>query len=114
MAGGSAVRSGLEIEAALEKFVAKWSGFGGSERAEAQTFLNELFRCYGSDRTEVGAKFEHFTESAGFMDLFWPGHLIVEMKAPHVAIEKAADQRVRYWQESSDSANNIPAATRLI
>lgn len=56
MAGGSTVRSGLEIQVALEKFVAKWSGFTGSEKAEAQTFLNELFRCYSSDRTEVGAK----------------------------------------------------------
>ncbi|MEO7349231.1 MAG: type IIL restriction-modification enzyme MmeI, partial [Terrimesophilobacter sp.] len=89
MAGGSTVRSGLEIQEALQKFAAKWSGFTGSEKAEAQTFLNELFHCYGSDRTEVGAKFEHFKESAGFMDLFWPGHLIVEMKAPHVPIEKA-------------------------
>jgi len=108
------IRSGVEIQAALEKFVAKWSSFTGSEKAEAQTFLSELFQCYGSDRTEVGAKFEHFTESAGFMDLFWPGHLIVEMKAPKVAIEKAADQRARYWHESSDPANDIPAARFVI
>ncbi|MEO7544763.1 MAG: DNA methyltransferase, partial [Terrimesophilobacter sp.] len=44
------------------------------------------------------------------MDLFWPGHLIVEMKAPHVPIEKATDQRARYWQASSDSANDVQAA----
>ena len=108
------MRSGLEIQSALEKFVVRWQGYNGSEKAEAQTFLNELFACYGSDRNDVGAKFEHFEASAGFMDLFWPGRLIVEMKAPHVALEKARDQRVRYWQESADSAEDIPAARFVV
>ncbi len=96
------MRSGLEIQAALTVFVAKWSGFSGTEKAEAQTFLNELFACYGNDRSEVGARFEDFATSAGFMDLHWPGVLIVEMKGPTVPLEKARDQRERYWQESSD------------
>jgi len=108
------VRSGLEIQAALEKFVAKWSGYQGSERAEAQTFLNELFAAYGSDRTDVGARFEHFATSAGFMDLLWPTVLIVEMKAPQVGLEKAKDQRERYWRESSDPAADIPAARFVV
>lgn len=108
------MRSGPEIQAALAAFVAKWSGYAGSEKAEAQTFLNELFAAYGSDRTEVGAKFEHFAASAGFMDLLWPGVLIVEMKAPHVGLEKARDQRERYWQESSDPAEDVPAARFVV
>lgn len=106
--------SGLEIQANLAKFVAKWAGYSGSERAEAQTFLNELFACYGTDRSAVGARFEDFTSSAGFMDLHWPGILIVEMKGPNVTLDKAKDQRERYWQESSDSANDIPAARYVI
>lgn len=106
--------SGLEIQEALRAFVAKWRGFDGSERAEAQTFLNELFACYGSDRTEVGAKFEHFASGAGFMDLLWPGVLIVEMKKPGVPLAKAAEQRQRYWQESSDAAVDVPAARFVI
>lgn len=108
------MHSGLEIQAALEKFVAKWSGYQGSERAEAQTFLNELFAAYGSDRTDVGARFEHFATSAGFMDLLWPTVLIVEMKAPQVGLEKAKDQRERYWRESSDPAADIPAARFVV
>ena len=108
------MRSGLEIQAALQKFVAKWQGFSGTERAEAQSFLNELFAAYGSDRRDVGALFEDFRSSAGFMDLHWPSVLIVEMKAPHVALEKAKEQRERYWQESSNSAENIPAARYVI
>lgn len=102
--------SGPEIQDALRAFVARWRGYSGSEKAEAQTFLNELFECYGSNRQAVGARFEDFTSSAGFMDLHWPGTLIVEMKAPGVPLLKAQDQRQRYWQESSDSANGIPAA----
>lgn len=39
------MRSGPEIQAALTAFVTKWSGFTGTEKAEAQTFLNELFAC---------------------------------------------------------------------
>lgn len=108
------MRSGLEIQAALAAFVVKWSGFSGTERAEAQTFLNELFACYGSDRSEVGALFEDFATSAGFMDLHWPGVLIVEMKAPTVGLEKAADQRERYWRESANEAEDIPAARWVV
>lgn len=108
------MRSGAEIEAALRAFVKRWSGYAGSERSEAQTFLNELFAAYGTDRLEAGALFEDFKSSAGFMDLHWPGHLIIEMKKPGIPLEKAAEQRVRYWQESSDSANGIPAARWVV
>ena len=92
------MRSGPEIESALTKFVTKWKGYSGSEKSEAQSFLNELFAAYGTDRREVGALFEDFKSSAGFMDLHWPGILIVEMKGPTVSLEKAKEeQRRRYW-----------------
>lgn len=93
------MRSGPEIQEALRRVVTKWAGYTGSEKAKAQTFLNELFACYGTDRSAAGALFEDFKSSAGFMDLHWPGILIVEMKAPQVALDKAKDQRQRYWQD---------------
>lgn len=108
------MRSGPEIQEALRKFAAKWSTYQGSERAEAQTFLNELFACYGTDRSEVGALFEDFKSSAGFMDLHWPGTLIVEMKKPGLPLANAREQRQQYWLESSDSAHDIPAARFVI
>jgi len=108
------VRSGAEIEAALHAFVKRWGSYTGSERSEAQTFLNELFDAYGTDRKAIGALFEDFKSSAGFMDLHWPGHLIFEMKKPGVPLAKADDQRIRYWQESSDAANGIPAARWVV
>lgn len=107
-------RSGEEIRAALIKFAAKWGRYAGSERGEAQTFLNELFECYGSNRQTAGAVFEDFKTSAGFMDLHWPGTLIVEMKKPGVKVESARDQIHRYWQESSDEAADIPAARFVV
>ncbi|MDE0572005.1 hypothetical protein ON058_01070 [Demequina sp. B12] len=108
------MRSGAEVEQALGAFVKRWKDYSGSERSEAQTFLNELFAAYGTDRREAGALFEDFKSSAGFMDLHWPGELIVEMKAPGVPLAKADDQRIRYWQESSDAAEGVPAARWVV
>lgn len=108
------MRSGAEIEAELRAFAQRWAGYAGSEKSEAQTYLNELFAAYGTDRKAVGALFEDFKSSAGFMDLHWPGELIVEMKKPGTPLEKADDQRIRYWQESSDAAKGIPAARWVV
>lgn len=108
------MRSGEEIQKALQTFTKKWEGYEGSERAEAQTFLNELFACFGSDRTAVGAKFEDFKSSAGFMDLHWPGVCIVEMKAPNKAVASGRDQVKQYWEESADEQANVPAAQWVI
>ncbi len=58
----------------------------------------------------VGARFEDFKSSAGFMDLHWPGVLIVEMKAPSKPLGAAREQVKRYWEESADSATDTPAA----
>jgi hypothetical protein len=49
-------------------FAQKWSLYNGSERSEAQTFLNELFESYGSNRRAVGARFEEAQEGR-FLDL---------------------------------------------
>lgn len=53
---------------------------GEVSRIEAQTFLNELFACYGSDRQEV-AWFEPH-QAGGFLDLLWPRVCLFEIKAP--------------------------------
>ena len=46
--------SGEEIQADLRAFVTRWADYSRTERAEAQTFLNELLSCYGVDRVQVG------------------------------------------------------------
>lgn len=108
------MRTGAEIKLALDAFVTRWSGYGGTERAEAQTFLNDLFACYGSDRKDVGARFEEFRTSSGFMDLYWPEVLIVEMKHPKQPLTRAAEQRERYWAESANREAGVRAAQYVI
>jgi hypothetical protein len=73
--------TGEEIRANLARFAAHWTLYKGSGRSEAQTFLNELLVCYGSDRREVGTQFEAPQEGR-FLDMLWPGVCIIEMKAP--------------------------------
>lgn len=103
--------SGAEIQANLRKFAREWETYAGTERSEAQTFLNELFECFGNNRKSAGALFEDSHGSTGIMDLFYPGVAIIEMKAPHRA-DKLAEHRKQaldYWHNSSDSETDRPA-----
>ena len=98
-----------EIRRRLAEFAAHWGGYHGSERAEAQTFLNELLACYGVDRQAAGARFEEHTEG-GFMDLFWPGVCIVEMKRPSevARLPTHRAQALQYWQRSGTPRSPAP------
>lgn len=106
--------SGEEILGALTTFVGTWQDYSGSEKSEAQTFLNELFACYGTDRREVGAEFEFYTAGAGFMDLHWPEVCLIEMKAPSVQVETAQIQAERYWRASADAESGRSAVRWII
>jgi len=98
------MRSGEEIRNALRKFVTRWRDYSGSERGEAQTYLNELIACYGTDRKEAGVLFEDAHTADGIMDMHWPGVCIVEMKAPGEARRLTAhrQQALDYWRTSDD------------
>ena len=95
--------SGEEIRARLAEFAARWGGYKGTERAEAQTFVNELVACYGTDRQAIGARFEDPPAGgAGFIDMIWPRVCIFEMKRPIEAdkLEVHREQALDYWQRS--------------
>lgn len=102
--------TGEEIRANLARFAAHWTLYKGSERSEAQTFLNELLVCYGSDRREVGAQFEAPQEGR-FLDMLWSGVCIIEMKAPSEVkrLSRHREQALTYWRESADAKRGIPA-----
>jgi len=108
--------SGEEIHAALKAFVRRWRDYAGTERAEAQTYLNDLLLCYGTDRRAVGAEFEYHRAGAGFMDLHWPEWCIVEMKAPSRAsrLETHYQQVFDYWMSSADDAEGKAAARYVV
>ncbi|HET8558122.1 MAG TPA: DNA methyltransferase [Gaiellaceae bacterium] len=103
-----------EIRRRLAEFAARWGGYHGSEKSEAQTFLNQLLECYGVDRLAAGARFEERTEG-GFMDLFWPGVCIVEMKRPSEAgrLEKHREQALEYWKRSGTPSSPAPRYVAL-
>jgi hypothetical protein len=102
--------TGEEIQRRLVDFARKWSLYDGSERAEAQTFLNELFACYGSDRFDADARFEEHQEGR-FLDLLWPRRCLIEMKRPSEAKRLAThrEQALAYWRNAADAAHNVPA-----
>ncbi|MFN2466779.1 MAG: class I SAM-dependent DNA methyltransferase [Gaiellaceae bacterium] len=101
--------SGEAIRARLTAFAARWSVYEGSERGEAQTFLNALFACYGTARSEV-AHFEH-AQAGRFLDLIWPRVCLIEMKSPTEAgkLAKHREQALAYWRDAADRAKGVPA-----
>jgi hypothetical protein len=107
--------TGEEIRQRLVEFAAEWSVYDGSERAEAQTFLNELFACYGQDRQAVGARFEE-QQHGRFLDLIWPRECTVEMKRRQKpgACRAHREQALGYWREAADSQRNISAPKYVV
>ena len=79
------------------KFVERWRG-EKYERGEAQTFWNEFFEIFGRSRKSV-AVFERYAkklEGYGFIDLFWPGVLVVEHKSEGRSLKQAMEQADEY------------------
>lgn len=112
--------AGQEIQRNLRAFVKRWTGYAGGERAEAQTFLNELFAAYGTERLAAGVTFEadqpRPSGAHGFLDAWWPGQLLVEMKRPSEAgrLDQHRQQAIGYWQHSSDPVRDRPAARYVV
>lgn len=81
------------------QFIKKYAN-AFKENAESQSFLNDFFHIFGVERYRV-AVFEQAvkTDADGGtkrIDLFWPGHLLVEMKSAGQDLEKAFQQAYNY------------------
>lgn len=102
--------SAEDIKRNLVDFARRWSLYQGTERQEAQTFLNELFQCYGTDRLDAGARFEEAQEGR-LLDLLWERTCIIEMKRPSEAgrLQVHRPQAMNYWRGAADTARNVPA-----
>jgi len=72
-----------EIRARLARFAEKWAD-AADEDAEAKSFWDDIFTCYGTNRRQV-ARFEvpvgKLDGNKGFIDLLWKGKLIAEHKS---------------------------------
>ena len=87
-----------EVRDRAIRFSREWSEAAAEER-DKQTFWNEFFDVFGIPRRSV-ATFEHAVANArgsyGFLDLFWPGVLLVEHKSRGVSFAKAESQAFAY------------------
>lgn len=73
-----------------------------SEQAEKQTFWNEFFNVFGISRRAV-ASFEEpvrkISGDYGYIDLFWPGTVLVEHKSLGKDLDKAESQAFSYIRD---------------
>jgi len=86
-------------------FSKEWKGVT-REAAERQTFWNEFFNVFGVRRRTV-ATFEEPVKKLsgdwGFIDLFWPGKLLVEHKSAGEDLGKAHAQGMAYIRGLQDT-----------
>ena len=88
-----------EIRARAARFAAEWAD-ATYERGEAQSFYNEFFAIFGVRRRTVARYEEHvrrLDHSHGFIDLFWPGVLLVEQKSAGRDLTAAHEQAGTYF-----------------
>lgn len=93
-----------EIKTRAAAFVHEWKD-EGYEKGEAQTFWNEFLKVFGVSRRRVGS-FEQGVKKLsgrqGFIDLLWPGVLIVEHKSRGEDLTAAEGQALDYFPGLSD------------
>ncbi|OEY71753.1 class I SAM-dependent DNA methyltransferase [Salegentibacter salarius] len=88
-----------EIKSRSITFSKEWEG-ETRERAEKDTFWNEFLNIFGISRRRV-ATFEKavkkLNENQGYIDLFWPGTLLVEHKSAGKDLDSAFSQALDYF-----------------
>ena len=103
-----------EIQDRAVEFVSAWSDPAkiSSERGDAQSFWSDFLSVYGIDRRRYGAFFEYAIKKGsgmqGFIDMFWPGKLLTEQKAPGRDLQKAQAQAWEYLATMPD--HDLPQA----
>ncbi len=97
-------------------FSKEWAG-AKREAGERQTFWNEFFQVFGMRRRTV-ATFEEPVKKLsgdwGFIDLFWPSHLLVEHKSLGGNLDKAEAQGMDYIRALHDSGRERDVPRWLI
>ena len=88
-----------EIKSRTISFVNEWKD-ETSEKAEAQTFQNEFLNIFGISRRRVASfekKVTKQNKGTGFIDLFWKGMLLIEMKSTGKDLDGAFEQATDYF-----------------
>ena len=87
-----------EIRARLFHFSETWKD-AKDEKADAKSFWDALFSCYGANRRQIAkfeAKITKLDGNPGFIDLLWKGKLVVEHKSKDKDLSKAREQAEDY------------------
>ena len=87
-----------EIRARAAKFAELYKN-AEREEAEAQSFQADFLHVLGIDRRRVAVfekKVKCMDGGRGYIDLFWPGHILVEMKSRGKDRKAAYEQARRY------------------
>lgn len=115
-------RTRNDIVESLKTFVTNWSGYSGSERSGAQTFVNQLVQAYTGvedPRTLDASHESHLPldegQKHGFIDFYWPEVVLVEMKGPKESVRLAEHrpQMLRYWKYCATDEVAAPPFTVL-
>ena len=88
-----------EIRARAANFAREWAD-AAYEKGETQSFYNDFFEIFGVQRRTVARYEEHvrrLDDTSGFIDLFWPGVLLVEQKSAGRDLAAARDQAGSYF-----------------
>ncbi len=88
-----------EIRVRAVAFAEEWQD-AAYEKGETQSFYNDFFNIFGVKRRTVARYEEHvkrLDNSSGFIDLFWPGVLLVEQKSAGRDLTKAYGQAGDYF-----------------
>ena len=88
-----------EIRTRAANFAREWAD-AAYEKGETQSFYNEFFEAFGVRRRTVARYEEHvkrLDNTSGFIDLFWPGVLLVEQKSAGRGLTAARDQAGTYF-----------------
>ena len=93
-----------EIRTRAANFAREWAD-AAYEKGETQSFYNEFFEAFGVRRRTVARYEEHvkrLDNTSGFIDLFWPGVLLVEQKSAGRDLTAARDQAGTYFDALPD------------
>ena len=88
-----------EIRARAAEFAREWAG-ASYEKGETQSFYNDFFELFGVRRRSVARYEEHvkrLDNRDGYIDLFWPGTLLVEQKSAGRSLAVAREQAGGYF-----------------
>ena len=88
-----------EVRVRAAAFAESWRD-AAYEKGETQSFYNDFFAVFGVQRRSVARYEEHvkkLDDRSGFIDLFWPGVLIVEQKSAGRDLDKAYGQAGEYF-----------------